>query len=118
MWYKKALNKIASTLYIDDLREPTGTYDFVARSSTDAINYMETTGCPTFISFDHDLGGDDTAMIVAKWMVEKDLDNDGQFIPPDFHFQVHSANPEGAKNIEGLLNNYLQVRERENLPNA
>ena len=36
-----------------------------------------------------------------------DLDNLYKF-PEDFKFNVHSANPIGKANIEGILNNYLK----------
>jgi hypothetical protein len=74
---------------------------------------MEYNGCPEFFSFDHDLGGEDTAMVVVKWMVEKELDNPG-WIPEDFRFNVHSANVCGAANIEGYLNAYLKTRKERN----
>ena len=96
-------------LYIDDIRDPVGSFDYVARSSGLAIQFMENEGCPQFISFDHDLGGTDTAMAVVKYMVEMDLDNPG-WIPADFEFFVHSANPVGAANIQGYLNAYLRTR--------
>jgi len=97
-------------LYIDDIRDPKGEFDYIARTSNKAIQWMTFNGCPKFISFDHDLGGDDTAIKVVKWMVEKDLDNNGTFIPIDFSFFVHSANPVGAANITGYLNAYLKQR--------
>ena len=96
-------------LYIDDIRNPKGDFDVIARTSSDAIQVIENLGCPEYISFDHDLGGDDTAMAVVKYMVEKDLDNKG-FIPDDFTFFVHSANPVGKSNLEGYLNCYLRTR--------
>ena len=43
-------------------------------------------------------------------MVERDLDKNGSWIPKNFTYDVHSANPAGKKNIEGLLNNYLEKR--------
>ena len=95
-------------LYIDDLRTPEFQYDFIARTSQDAIDFIELNGCPKFISFDHDLGGDDTAMRVVKYLVEKDLDN--PFIPEDFDFYVHSANPVGKLNIEGYLISYFKQK--------
>jgi len=95
-------------MYIDDIRDPKGDFDYIARTSTDAIEMMSI-GCPTFCSFDHDLGGDDTAMRVVKFMVEADLDNPG-WIPDNFTFFVHSANPVGAANITGYLNAYLRGR--------
>ena len=97
-------------LYVDDLRNPKGNEKYViARSSREAIELMTLRGCPIFISFDHDLGGDDIAMIIVKWMIERDLDLSGQFIPSKFEFNVHSANPVGAKNIQSLLDNYLRT---------
>lgn len=95
-------------LYIDDLRTPKSEDWLIARDSFAAINLMQQHGCPALISFDHDLGGEDTAMVVVKWMIECDLDCDGAFIPDDFQFNVHSANPVGVKNIEGLLGGYLK----------
>lgn len=63
------------------------------------------------ISFDHDLGGDDTAMVVVKRLIELDMDADGSFIPRDFTFHVHSANPVGGENIRALLAQYLAMRK-------
>jgi hypothetical protein len=97
-------------LYIDDIRFPKTEFDFIARSSLSAIQYMDSEGCPDYISFDHDLGGDDTAMIVVKWMIKRDLDNNGGFIPDNFEFNVHTANPVGGANISGYLNSYLKTR--------
>ena len=92
-------------LFIDDERFPV-TNDFViARNSADAIAYVEKFGCPNFISFDHDLGGGDTAMVFVKWLIEKDLDY--QVIPSDFDYYIHSQNPIGRQNIDGLLRSYL-----------
>ena len=65
--------KAKSRLYVDDLREPPDADWTVARSSTEAIAFIEEQGCPDEISFDHDLGGDDTAMVIVKWMIERDL---------------------------------------------
>jgi len=100
-------------LYIDDIRDPKGDFDFVARTSKEAIEYMIRYGCPDFISFDHDLGGYDTALEVVKMMIELDLDMENEFIPRDFTFYVHSANPVGKANIEGYLNTYLRQRALE-----
>ena len=99
-------------LYIDDIRNPSPNTEvtFIARSSAQAIAYMEDNSCPDVCLFDHDLGGDDTAMTIVKYMVEKDLDFPG-FIPEDFSFDVHSANPVGAANIRGYLNCYLKQRK-------
>ena len=97
-------------LYIDDIRNPKGEFDAVVRTSEEAINWMTFYGCPEFISFDHDLGGTDTAMTVVKWMIENDLNENELFIPDNFTFFVHSANPVGAANIAGYLDSYLAQR--------
>ena len=99
-------------VFIDDIRNPVGPNWIVIRSYSDAVNWFNKYGCPDFISFDHDLGEDymGTGFDVAKWMVDKDLDMDGYFIPKNFTFNVHSANPIGKANIETLLYNYLRHR--------
>lgn len=99
-------------LYIDDIRTPIdgdGDWDKIIRSYNDVILYMSKTGCPDFISFDHDLGLGKTGKDIANWMVENDMNYPG-WIPHGFTFNVHSANPVGKKNIEGLLNWYLKCR--------
>lgn len=83
-------------LFIDDLRDSPDVEWVVARSSSEAISLLKERGCPARISFDHDLGGDDTAMVVAKWLIDTDLDCSGRFLPDKFDFSVHSANPVGA----------------------
>lgn len=98
-------------LFIDDIREPKGKDFVVIRSYSDAIYYMRQNGCPKFISFDHDLGDNvRSGFDIAKWMVERDLNDKGTFIPNEFTYNVHSANPVGSQNITGLLNNYLTIR--------
>lgn len=107
-------------MFIDDERFPSETSEkdfLVVRSSNEAIASIVLLGCPSFISFDHDLGGDDTAMIVVYWMIEQDLDarEKGQkFFADNFDFTVHSQNPIGAKNIKETLNSYLRFRNSEN----
>ncbi|WP_207002117.1 cyclic-phosphate processing receiver domain-containing protein [Trinickia mobilis] len=103
-------------LFIDDLRETPSPGWEVARTSAQAIALLERRGCPSEISFDHDLGGEDTSMVVVKRMIEMDLDAGGQFIPEHFTFAVHSANPVGRDNINGLLLAYLRHRARRNEP--
>ena len=97
-------------LYIDDERFPKGDGFVVVRSYTDALEYMTVMGCSKYISFDHDLGDDGTGFDVVKWIVERDLDSGGEFIPENFQYNVHSANPVGRANIEGYLKCYLRNR--------
>ncbi len=99
-------------MFIDDERNPKReNFDVVVRSADEAIRWMEKNGCPNYISFDHDLGDGKDAISIVHWMIEKDIDEKGNFIPKDFSFNVHSANPIGARNISSLLNKYLEFRE-------
>jgi hypothetical protein len=103
-------------LFLDDIRDPSWVYPnenvedwMVCRSFAEAVAVMEDLGSPCWISFDHDLGEHtQTGYDLAHWLVNRDLDN--PFLPEDFSFSVHSANPVGAANIENLLRNYLQHR--------
>lgn len=89
-------------LFIDDVREPPSDEWIVVRSSAEALSYVENHGWPSFISFDHDLGGEDTTMIFLKYLVYKHWD--GTTLPPDY--VVHSANPVGAKNIVSFMESW------------
>lgn len=71
-------------------------------------------GCPSFISFDHDLGLDENGKPMetpelAHWLVEQDLNNPG-FLPADFNYQIHSANLYAANNLS-ILRNYLNHKK-------
>jgi len=96
-------------MFIDDIRPCPDRFDDAVRSSDEAIAMMGRDGCPRFISFDHDLGGDDTAMRVVNWMIEKDMDEPG-WIPEPFNWDVHSANPVGKENINSKLLCYMKHR--------
>ena len=103
---------LKTKLYLDDIRTPKDSSFIVVRSYDEAVSYIEENGIPNYISFDHDLGIDDNGILLksgfdfAKWLTEADMDGH-IYISQTFDFNVHSANPEGVKNIEGLLNQYL-----------
>ena len=106
-------------LFIDDERFPPddGRDWVIARSYGEAMREILGRGFPSYISFDHDLGKNQrTGYDIAKAMVENDMDfcnRDKRAIytfSPNFSFYVHSQNPIGKANIEGLLNNYLKQR--------
>lgn len=86
-------------LFLDDLRNPPDSSYIVVRSFEVFKEYISTHEMPDLISFDHDLGPEETGMDCAKWMVEE-----GYLIK---NYIVHSANPVGRKNIEGLLDNWI-----------
>lgn len=97
-------------LFIDDDRFPVDETNVIARSVEQAIDLINEKGCPAIIHFDHDLGDNvPTGMDLAKWLVEKDLDMDQKFIPAGFAYHIHSQNPTGEQNINGLLGQYLKI---------
>jgi molecular chaperone DnaK (HSP70) len=81
-------------LWIDDLRDPPDDTWIWAKTSTEALHALATRQV-TEVSFDHDLGGDDTTMRVANY-IER-LAAQGRRAPPKW--SVHSANPVGKENL-------------------
>lgn len=122
-------------LYLDDLRYPDLHSDWrIARNYHDAVWMVKNYGLPYHISFDHDLADahynldsaygplDDfmdgttrsgaprefTGYDFAKWFCDWVMDNDVDLT--DFTFNVHSANPVGAKNIQTYMDNFIKDR--------
>lgn len=95
-------------MFIDDERFPVDGTWAIVRSSQQAIQMVVDIGIPTFISFDHDLGGEDTSIVFIKWLIDYMLDNNLQF-PKDFDFYVHSQNPIGKTNIEHLMRGFMEA---------
>lgn len=82
---------------------PGGTREFeICRTILEAQNIVRERGMPEFISFDHDLGGDDTAIVFLKWLAYEYWD--GKSPIPDY--RIHSANPIGQKNIESFMRSW------------
>ena len=81
--------------------------DFVwVKSFDEFCNYIIKNGLPEFVSFDHDLGkGLPKGLDCAKWLVEYCRKH--KINLPKFY--VHSANPNGQREINALLNR--NVRE-------
>lgn len=75
-----------------------------AVSSADAIRLTIERGVPAFISFDHDLGDGDDAMVFLSWLIEHHYDDR----IPDY--DVHSANPIGRANIISKLESWRKSR--------
>lgn len=103
-------------MFIDDERYPPddGKRWVICRNKLDVDWYVQMHGIPKFISFDHDLGEDQpTGYDIAKMLVEYDLGTDEQdkawhgTLREGFQYYVHSQNPIGKANIEGLLNGYI-----------
>lgn len=96
----------------------------------DFVDWIEENGLPYIIAFDHDLGEDEAkervlfgmnkkkARIIkkgtpsgfdaAKWLVDYCIDNDLDLPKWD----IQSANPVGRDNINGILSNYRNFRNK------
>jgi len=87
----------------------------VARNFPQAYSIIIHRDMPKFISFDHDLGeNQQTGFYIARRLIDDALDFPDEphmQFPEGFAFYVHSKNPIGKANIEGLLNNYLEFRK-------
>jgi hypothetical protein len=103
----------ARRLFLDDERMPVGSGWGLARSHEEAVSWVLRNGCPSFISFDNDLGPEaKEGWEFARWLVERDLDGDGRVIPDGFGFFVHSRNVAATERIRSLLDGYLDARSR------
>lgn len=90
-------------LWIDDVR-PAPEGWIWAQTSTDAIDDLCNHHDIFEISFDHDLGADDTSMRVIEQI--EHWAEIGVMEP--FKWDIHSANPVGRKNIETALNRLFE----------
>lgn len=111
-WYDKPK---PAKLWLDDIRTPPDASWVWCKSVALAeVLIRLSNSVPSFISFDHDMGeGEPTGMDFAKWLINGEL-NRVHKIPDNFQFAVHSANPCGRDNIQGLLDGYLADRKKEN----
>ncbi len=97
-------------VFIDDERFPTDATNVVIRNYDQFVQYVTDCGFPDVIHFDHDLGDNEpTGYDIAKYIVDGDI-NGIHVIPEHFKFHIHSQNPIGKKNIESLLNNYMDFK--------
>ncbi len=90
-------------LWLDDIR-PAPNGWFWSPNAEDAMNILRAFREEiTHMSFDHDLGDtsipEKTGYTVALWMAEHE-------IWPTEECTVHSANPVGARRIQGVIDRY------------
>ncbi len=98
-------------LFLDDWRSPRTPGFIVARSFEEAIEMVNSQGCaPYHVAFDYDLGGVDkkTGLDFALWLIDKDREEGGSFLPERFTFSCHSAAADGKKCIVKLMSKYLK----------
>ena len=98
-------------LYVDDERPLPAQYKGweVARNYDQAIKMLSANKYDV-VSLDHDIASwnkDDREMTgydIALWLAERKHNN--EYVPPEVF--VHSANPVGVKNIQGVVDRYLK----------
>jgi hypothetical protein len=95
-------------VYLDDLRPAPPGFDVLVRSAAEALAILQT-GQVTFLSFDHDLGTEETGYTVAKWIEQAAFAGALRSIG----WAVHSANPVGRGNIEAAMRNAERFWERD-----
>lgn len=112
-----------TALFIDDERFPPqdGRDWHVVRSVPEAVHWVKTHGVPAYVSFDNDLKRRGEGRHFAQWLVRRDMEEEGRFIPPGFSFYVHSQN--SVNGIEATLGHYLArrhslLRDLQNRPRA
>lgn len=108
--------KMSYKMFLDDYRNPS-TPDFVVvRSYEEAVKKVASSGAPSFVAFDHNLGGEKTGYDFAKWLTDKDMAEGGRFLPKDFKYSTHSSDMEARKCVDYTLGRYLKKRAKaENL---
>lgn len=95
-------------LFIDDERMPPndGNDWVIARSSQEAKDIVRASGVPRFISFDHDLGGEDTSIKFIWFLIDSYMSGYIKSFPAAYY--VHSQNPVGAANIRWLMGSFMR----------
>lgn len=94
-------------LFIDDERFPIKDDWMIARTSEEAVQTVLDKGFPSEISFDHDLGGDDTAIWFILWLYNE-VPAGNVKIPSYFKYSIHSQNPIGVANIKSKMDQLLK----------
>ena len=96
-------------MFIDDERFPPndGESWVICRTSSEAIEWVKQNGIPDYISFDHDLGGEDTSRVFIKWLTDELIDGRLEFTKA-FAISVHSQNPIGAKWIRETMDGLIK----------
>jgi hypothetical protein len=98
---------VSYKLFLDDERYPITDDWVIVRTSQEAIAHVKSHGFPSYISFDHDLGGEDTAIVFINWLTEQLIDGH-LTIPKDFDYYVHSQNSVGVVNIRSKIDQLIR----------
>ena len=98
-------------IFIDDERFPPddGKEWIIVRNYDDLFIFLNnTTETPNFVSFDHDLGLGKNGLDCARLLIDHDVLHHNKW---NVEYYVHSQNPIGKKNIEGLLESWKKFKE-------
>lgn len=99
-------------LYLDDERMPkTDTKFFIVRNYKDFVYTIQKNGIPQYISFDHDLGDKFDGYDCANWLYTACMLSKTK-LPDNFNYNVHSANPVGAKRIVACMENLIKLQNK------
>lgn len=87
-------------IWLDDVRQPPNGFQWF-RDSRTLIRWLEKNlrNAGLFISFDHDLGGDDTGCRVANFLERRAFEG----VPFSINWTIHSANPVGRERLVSTL---------------
>lgn len=117
----KLTDKQEWALFLDDERFPQdaefvpkpGSNMLIARSVSQAQQFVNEHGLPSQISFDHDLGeGQDVATKFMWWLINGHLDQHWNCAEITM-VQVHSANIKGAENLYILWEGFCKAHDIE-----
>lgn len=100
------------SLFLDDERFPPedGREWAIVRTVPAAVAWIVRHGLPAHLSFDNDLQRRLEGRHLARWLIRKDFEAGGTFLPDDFSWCVHSQN--SVNGIDDLLEDWLRDRAR------
>jgi len=104
------------SLYLDDERDPKTDRDWVVvRSYDEFVQTVEERGCPSYVSFDHDLGEDvPEGKDAAKWFVELAISEGWDL--REVGINIHTANSGGGReNIQSWFTSWNRMLEMGHL---
>lgn len=113
-------------IFLDDIRLPPRPEPgevirpmIVCRNARAFRDTVVALGYPKFIHFDNDLGEAEEGRHLAKWLLERIVDDvEGGKTVPVIDWYVHSMNPIGAQAINDLMFSIRQYREQQNSQNG
>ena len=75
------------------------------KSYKEFVEWIEVNGLPKIITFDHDLGTEETGYDAVKWLANYCIEH--RKMIPECH--IHSSNPVGRANIQSIIDSFIKV---------